>query len=203
MEPQEAPYASLLQRLSNTSNSNEARLKLLERRLTGELPSPNSLTFDGHHLQNTLDDVTSSRLPQLHEAALPSNDISPDLANSARRVGKKRKVSLDADQQDQARQTPPAARTSPLQQVTNQGGRIGSPAAQRDSYRKLSPGRPLNNRPLQRNTISKYYSSTGDHSVESIPLVSTGTQTHVSLEEQEETMQCQLLAAFSATHEAQ
>lgn len=36
----QVPYAGLLHRLATTGNSNEERLKMLERRMTGELPSP-------------------------------------------------------------------------------------------------------------------------------------------------------------------
>ena len=203
MEAQEAPYAGLLQRLSNTSNSNEARLKLLERRMTGELPSPRSLTFDGYLHP---DDVASSRHTQLHHADRLSDDEAIDLIDSAERAGKRRKVSLGSDQQqDQARQTALAGPVSPLRPVTNHSGRKRSPAAKRESHRKPSPAltSPLGNRLLQRNTISKYFASKEENSAESFPPATTGTQTHVSFQEQEQNMESQLLAAFRTTEETQ
>jgi len=204
MEAQEAPYAGLLQRLSNTSNSNEARLKLLERRMTDELPSPRSLTFDGY-LHQSPDDVASSRYTQLHHADRLSDDEAIDLVDSAERAGKRRKVSPGSDQQDQPRQTPLAGPLSPLRSVTNHSGRKRSPAAKRDSYRKPSPAltSPLGNRLLQRNTISKYFNNKEENNAESFPPVTTGTQTHVSFHEQEQNMQSQLLTAFRTTEEAQ
>ena len=192
--------AGLLQRLSNTNNSNEARLKLLERRLTGEMPSPRSLTFDGH-LRHTLDDATSSRYPLEHADRHTSDDDSTGLARSAERALKKRKVSPHSDQQDQNQQTPYAGRSVPLRQVTNQNGCKSSHVAKHDSHQKPSPvTSPTSNRLLQRNTISKYFPGRGQDGMERVSIC---TQTHVSLQEQEQNMQSQLLTTFTIAENAQ
>ena len=197
-EAQEPPYAGLLQRLSNTSNSNEARLKLLERRLTGELPSPRSLTFEGHLRQSNLDDVSSSRLPGSPVSAQASGQGGTQSKSSAQ-LSKKRKLSPDP--QDQRRQP---ARSLPLQQVTNRGNVI-SPTAKRSPHRK-SPAltSPLSNRLQQRNTINKYfYNNRGDDTVDGNMLVSMCTQTDTSFQEQELILQGHLLTAFKKAEEAQ
>lgn len=201
MNHQEAPYAGLLQHLSNNSNSNEARLKLLERRLTGELPSPRSLTFDGHLQQSDLEDISSSRLFRL-----PANDHTSDsegkgTTSGAQRSAKKRKVSPDSDQKDQGRQYPTAS--PPFRQVTNRV-HVTSPVAKHSPHRK-SPAltSPLSARLLQRNTINKYFSQRGDNSNVSCQPVSICTQTHASLQEQEQTMQNNLLSAFQKAEDAQ
>ena len=204
MEPQVAPYTGLLQRSSNANNSNEARLKLLERRMTGELPSPRSLTFDGHLYQSS-DDVTSARFTQLPQHNQISDIETVDLTDSAERAGKRRKFSPASDQQDQNHKPPNTEPLSPLRQVTNQSRRKSSPATKRDSHRKASPTltSPLSSRLLQRNTISKYFASKGENSAETFPPATIGTQTHVSFQEQEQTLQNQLLVAFRTMEEAQ
>lgn len=204
MEPQEAPYAGLLQRASTANNSNEARLKLLERRMTGELPSPRSLTFDGHLYQSS-DDVASSRSTQLPQSDQISDIETMDLTDSTERAGKRRKFSPSSDQQDQTHKPPHTGPLSPLRQVTNQSGRRSSPTNKRDTHRKPSPTMtsPLSSRLLQRNTISKYFASKGENSAVPFPPANIGTQTHVSFEEQEQTLQKQLLVAFRTMEEAQ
>ena len=194
MESQEAPYAGLLQRLSNTSNSNEARLKLLERRLTGELPSPRSLTFDGHLRQSDIDDVSSARLPGTPVSAHTSDNGSVE--TDAQLCSRKRKFS-DTDQQDQRRQP---ARSLPFQQVTNRGP-VTSPTAKHSPYRK-SPAltSPLSSRLLQTNTINKYFPNRG---VDSSVPISMCTQTEISFQEQEHTMQGHWLTALRETEKTQ
>ena len=205
MESQDPPYADLLQRLANTSNSNEARLKLLERRFTGELPSPRSLTFDGQHSkQCSPDDDALSHAQQQH---VQKRGVSPSDQSSFRspeRPGKKRRTS-PSDQQDHHRQVLQTGGSSPLRQVTNQQRHRSSPVAKRDLQKRPSPAltSPLSNRLLQKNTISKYFPSRGDNSLDSLPSISEGTQTHVSFEEQEQTMHNTLLAAFKAAEQAQ
>lgn len=197
MESQEAPYAGLLQRLSNTTNSNEARLKLLERRLTGELPSPRSLTFDGHLRQSDHDDVSSTRVPGMPVSARTFDKGSAEGSADAQLCSKKRKLS--SDQQDQTRQP---ARSLPFQQVTNRGN-VTSPA--RHSPRRKSPAltSPLSSRLLQRNTINKYFPNRGDNSTDGNVLVSMCTQTDVSFQEQEHSLQSHLLTALRKAEEAQ
>ncbi|KAL3147179.1 hypothetical protein ABBQ32_002684 [Trebouxia sp. C0010 RCD-2024] len=196
MDSQEAPYAGLLQRLSNTTNSNEARLKLLERRLTGELPSPRSLTFDGHLRQSDLDDVSSSRVPGTPVSAWAS-DNGAEVTADAQLCSKKRKFSDDLV--DQRRQP---ARSSPFQQVTNRG-HVTSPA--KHSPHRKSPvlTSPLSSRLLQRNTINKYFPNRGDNSADGKVPVSTCTQTDTSFQEQEYTLQGHLLTALRKAEEAQ
>lgn len=199
MESQEAPqaYAGLLQRLSNTTNSNEARLKLLERRLTGGLPSPQSLTFDGHLRQSDFDDVSSSRVPGTPVSALAFDNGSAELTADAQLCAKKRKFS--GDLVDQRRQP---ARSLPFQQVTNHG-HVTSPA--KHSPHRKSPvlTSPLSSRLLQRNTINKYFSNRGDNSANGKSPVSMCTQTDTSFQEQEYTMQGQLRTALRKAEEAQ
>lgn len=201
MESQEPPYSGLLQRLSNTSNSNEARLKLLERRLTGELLSPRSLTFEGHLRQSDLDDVSSSRLPGTPVTAQTFGNGSGDaqFRSDAQLSSKKRKLSPDP--QDQRRQP---ARSLPLQQVTNRGN-LTSPVAKHSPHRK-SPAltSPLSSRLQQRNTINKYFpNNRGDDTADGNMPVSIGTQTDTSFQQQELTLQGHLLTAFKKAEEAQ
>ena len=196
---EEPPYAALLQRLSNTSNSNEARLKLLERRLTGELPSPRSLTFEGHLGQSDLDDITSSRLPGTPVRAQAFGNKGAQVRSDAQLSSKKRKLSPDP--QDQRRQP---ARSLPLQQVNNHGNST-SPIAKRSPHRK-SPAltSPLSNRAQQRNTINKYFpNNRGNDTVDGNMLVDMCTQTDTSFQEQELTLQRHLLTAFRKAEEAQ
>ena len=199
MESQEPPYAGLLQRLSNTSNSNEARLKLLERRLTGELPSPRSLTFEGHLRQSDLDDISSSRLPGTPVSAQAIGNGGAQARSNAQLLSKKRKLSPDP--QDQRRQP---ARSLPLQQVTNRGT-LSSPIAKHSPHRR-SPAltSPLSNRVQQRNTINNYFpNNRGNDTVDGNVLVDMYTQTDTSFQEQELTLQGHLMTAFRKAEEAQ
>ena len=197
----EAPYAGLLQRLSNTNNSNEARLKLLERRLTGELPSPRSLTFDDRLHQSDLDDVSSSRL---FRPESPRQLLHSDAAKAQPEVhysSKKRKVSPNTDQ-DLARQRPQPARSPPFRPVTNQKC-ITSPVAKHSpSGKSPALASPLSARLMQKNTINKYFSTKGNISSNGCLPIDVGTQTHVSFQEQEESMQRHLLTAFRTAEEA-
>ena len=198
MDSQEPSYAGLLQRLSNTSNSNEARLKLLERRLTGELPSPRSLTFDGHLRQSDLDDVCS-RLPGTPVSGHASDNRDTQSRSDAQ-LSSRKKRKASPDQQDHRR----PARSVPFQQVTNRG-QITSPTARRSPHRK-SPAltSPLSNRLLQRNTINKYFpNNRSDDTADGIVSVSICTQTETSFQEQEHTLQDRLLTAFRNAGEAQ
>ena len=198
MESQEPAYAALLQRLSNTSNSNEARLKLLERRLTGELPSPRSLTFEGHLQQSDLDDVSSSHLSGTPVSALGVGKGGPQFRSDAQLPSKKRKHSPDP--QDQR---PQPARSLPLQQVTNRGN-LTSPVVRRSPHRR-SPAltSPLSNRLQQRNTINRYFPNNRGDDFDGNMLVSMCTQTDTSFQEQELTLQGHLLTAFRKAEEAQ
>ena len=195
-------YTSLLQRLSTTSNSNEARLKLLERRLTGELPSPRSLTFCGHLQQSDLDDVSSSRLFQLPADSHPSGSKEAQLQQAAR-SSKKRKVSPDVDHQDQRRQQPLPARSPPFRQVAN--CELATSPVAKSSPRRKSPAlaSPLSSKLLQRNTINKYLTNRANNSTNGCLPVSISTQTDVSLQEQEQSMQAHLVTASTAAEEAQ
>ena len=198
MDSQEPPYTGLLQRLSNTSNSNEARLKLLERRLIGELPSPRSLGFEGHLRQSDLDDVCS-RLPGTPVSPQPVGNGDAQLTSDAQLCSKKRKLSPDP--QDQKRQP---ARSLPLQQVTNRGN-LSSPVAKRSLHRK-SPAltSPFSNRFQQRNTTNKYFpNNRGDDTAIGDVPVSISTQTDTSFQQQELTLQGHLLTAFRKAEEAQ
>ena len=203
MDPEVPPYASLMQRLSATSNSNEARLKLLERRLTGELPSPRSLTFGGHHdlQQSDLDDVSSSRLLQLPADSHSSDSKEAELQQTTR-SSKKRKVSPDADRQDQRRQQQQLARSPPFRQVTNR--EVRSPVAKHSPLRK-SPAlaSPLSSKLLQRNTINKYFTNRGNSCADGCLPVGSFTQTDVSFQEQEQNMHAHLLTAFKAAEDSQ
>lgn len=198
MDSQEPAYAGLLQRLSNNSNSNEARLKLLERRLTGELPSPRSLTFDGQDLrQSDLDDVCS-RLPGTPVSGHASRNQNTLLRSDAQLSSKKKRKAF-SDQQDQQDH-----RSLPFQQVTNRG-QMTSPTARRSPHRK-SPAltSPLSTRLLQRNTINKYFpNNRSDDIADGTVSVSICTQTETSFQEQEHKLQDHLLNAFRKTGEAQ
>ena len=199
MEGQEAqvPYAGLLHRLATNSNSNEERLKLLERRMTGELPSPRSLSFEAQQLKRSPDE--NSRAPAIVPYSGVSDSEGSDSTSETEPSNKRPRLSSSPHKQNKAHLGRSA---SPFQQVTNHPRRQGSSTVKREKQPKHAPPPPggtppPSSKPHKTNTINKYFSHREDNARERLPLVSTETQTDVSFQQQQAAMQSEVQHAQS------
>ena len=198
------PYAGLLQRLATNSNSNEERLKMLERRMTGELPSPRSLSFEAQQWKRSPDE--NSRAPGVVPyAGVPygaaSDSEGSDSTGETEPSNKRPRLSSSPHKQDKAHLNKSA---SPFQQVTNHPRRQGTSTVKREKHSKHAPPPPggtppPGSKPNKPNTINKYFSHREDSVTERLPSVSIEIQTDVSLQQQQAAMQTQLQHAQDAT----
>lgn len=203
MAVQEAqvPYAGLLHRLANSSNSNEERLKMLERRMTGELPSPRSLSFGGQQLRRSPDE--NPRAPGISlipYANAASDSEGSDSTSGTEPSNKRPRLSSSPHKHDKAH-------ASPFRQVTNHPKRLSSSTVKRDKHPKHAPPPPAGTpppgqRPQRPNTINKYFCHRDDSRVGRLPSVHAETQTSVSLQEEQAAMHTRLQAANTAAQQS-
>ena len=197
----QVPYG-LLHHLANSSNSNEERLKMLERRMTGELPSPQSLTFDGQHLKRSPDE-NATRPGVVPYATAGSDSEESDSTSEAEPSNKRPRLSSSPHKQDKIQS---GLHASPFRQVTNHPRRHSS-TAKRDTLPKHAPPPPgttppPSSKPHKTNTINRYFGHRDDSRMDRFPPVSIETQTDTSLQEQQAAIQGQMQAAHNAAEQA-
>ena len=175
---------------------------MLERRMTGELPSPQSLSFDEQHLKRSPDE-NATRPGLVPYARAGSDSEGSDSTSEAELSNKRPKLSSSPHEQDK---TQSGMHASPFRQVTNQPRRHNS-TAKRDTHPKHAPPPPgttppSSSRPHQINTINRYFGHRDDNRMDRFPPVSTETQTDASLQQQQAVIQGQLQAAQTAAEQA-
>lgn len=202
---QELPYAGLLQRLGSISNSDEERLRMLERRMTGEVSSPRALTFEGQQLRQVSGESAgpSGRTPVVNGDALSDSNES-DTTSETEPSAKRARHSSSPNKTDQAHG---CLHASPFRQLTNHPRRHGNSSAKRDKHPKHAPPPGTTPPPTSRthkpaNTINKYFSHRGDGASYSTPVAHVETQTDASYQHQQDAMQHQLHAAQSDVEQA-